>query len=194
MSFLDILILGYSLFIVIGAFCVVSVNNPIYAVVLLILTMLNAASLLLCFGMEYLAFILIIIYVGAISVLFLFVVMMIDINYKKNKGNGFLYGFCGFLLFILIMVFVIKCKYLFFVSVQNFFNWIEVWNGIDLTEISAIGFLVLRPYYLIMAGLLLLLAMLSAISLTMIHSIFVKRQSSYLQLKRDAVVGIYKFL
>lgn len=188
----EIIIGVFSVFIVLGAFCVVSVNNPINAVISLILTMLNAASLLLCFGMEYLAFIIVIIYVGAISVLFLFVVMMIDINDKKTNKNSFIYGLSGFLLFLFIMWYLINYKYLFFINIQNFFSWIEVWNAIDLTEISIIGFLVLRPYYLIMSGLLLLLAMLSAISLTMIHSIFVKRQSSYQQLKRSVILGIAK--
>src|ERR1700754_5221671 len=74
---------------VVSAFMVISARNPVHSVLYLILAFFNSAALFLLMGAEFIAMILVIVYVGAVAVLFLFVVMMLDINFAEMK-EGFL--------------------------------------------------------------------------------------------------------
>ena len=72
-----------------SAFMVISSRNPVHSVLFLILVFFNAAGLFLLTGAEFLAMILVIVYVGAVAVLFLFVVMMLDINFRELRAGAF---------------------------------------------------------------------------------------------------------
>src|SRR5579863_8455292 len=83
-----ILFYVFAAVLVVSATMVVSARNPVHAVLFLILCFFNAAGLFLLLGAEFIAFILVIVYVGAVAVLFLFVVMMLDINFRDLR-QGF---------------------------------------------------------------------------------------------------------
>jgi NADH-quinone oxidoreductase subunit J len=82
---------------------VVSVRNPVYAVLFLILCFFNASGLFLLMGAEFLAFILLIVYVGAVAVLFLFVVMMLDVNFNASKQQFRRYVPIGFAVALVLL-------------------------------------------------------------------------------------------
>ena len=79
----------FSLIAVLSALMVISARNPVHSVLFLILSFVNASGLFVLLGAEFLAMILVVVYVGAVAVLFLFVVMMLDINFVKLR-EGFL--------------------------------------------------------------------------------------------------------
>src|SRR5881296_221892 len=89
---------------VISGALVVANRNPVYSVLFLILTFFNAAGLFILLGAEFLAMILIVVYVGAVAVLFLFVVMMLDINFVEMRQGFLRYLPIGALIGIVLLV------------------------------------------------------------------------------------------
>jgi NADH-quinone oxidoreductase subunit J len=87
LSFIEFLFYFFSTILVLSALTVVSTRNTVHAVMFLVLAFLNAAALFVILGAEFIAMLLIVVYVGAIAVLFLFVVMMLDVDHKKIKGT-----------------------------------------------------------------------------------------------------------
>ena len=170
----------FSAVLVASAIMVVFSKNPVHSVLFLILSFFNAAALFILLGAEFVAMILIIVYVGAVAVLFLFVVMMLDINFAElRRGiNTYLpFGiFLGVILFIELVFLVFQ-------------NWVVPPAGGPalaapapmLTEISntrALGQLIYTHYLYIfqVSGLILLVAMIGAIVLTLRHRPGVQRQ------------------
>src|SRR6476661_8403389 len=102
-------------FIAVGAaFMVISARNPVHSVLYLILTFVNAAGLFLLTGAEFLAMILLVVYVGAVAVLFLFVVMMLDIDFAKLRS-----GFTRNLPFGLLVALVLLAEIVIAVGARN---------------------------------------------------------------------------
>lgn len=170
-----------------SALMVIASRNPVHSVLFLILTFINAAGLFLIVGAEFLAMILIIVYVGAVMVLFLFVVMMLDIDFAEMR-QGFLEylpvgGLVGFiLLFELIMVlgaWVVAPEATSIVAKP-------IPSG-GVTNTEALGRLLYTDYvyYFQAAGMVLLVAMIGAIVLTLHHRPNVKRQDISDQVARD---------
>ena len=155
-----------------SAFMVVISKNPVYSVLFLILAFFNAAGLFVLIGAEFLAMLLVVVYVGAVAVLFLFVVMMLDINFAEMRA-----GFQKYLPLGLIVGGI-----LVFELVAAMYG--DAFNGATLPEASEIantvrlgGVLYTKYIYLFqVAGLILLVAMIGAISLTMRHRPGVRRQ------------------
>ena len=87
MGIADLFFYLFSALVIGSALMVVSARNPVYAVMFLILAFVNAAGLFLLLGAEFLAMVLIIIYVGAVAVLFLFVVMMLDVDFAELRAG-----------------------------------------------------------------------------------------------------------
>src|ERR1700689_1536116 len=83
----NILFYIFAVILLASAAMVVSARNPVHSVLFLILSFFNAAALFLIAGAEFLAMILVIVYVGAVAVLFLFVVMMLDVDFIKLRGG-----------------------------------------------------------------------------------------------------------
>jgi len=155
-----------------SAFMVVISKNPVYSVLFLILAFFNAAGLFVLIGAEFLAMLLVVVYVGAVAVLFLFVVMMLDINFAEMRA-----GFQKYLPLGLIVGGI-----LVFELVAAMYG--DAFKGSTLPEASEIanttrlgGVLYTKYIYLFqVAGLILLVAMIGAISLTMRHRPGVRRQ------------------
>ena len=156
---------------------VITARNPVHAVLFLILAFFNAAGLFVLMGAEFLAMLLVVVYVGAVAVLFLFVVMMLNIDYANMREGfqrhlplGLIVG--GVLLVELLVIFAGPGTT---IGVAD----------VDLTRSNTaqIGDVIYTEYlYLFqLAGMILLVAMIGAITLTMRHREGVKRQSIALQ-------------
>ena len=156
---------------------VITTRNPVHAVLFLILAFFNAAGLFVLMGAEFLAMLLVVVYVGAVAVLFLFVVMMLDIDYANMRE-----GFQRHLPLGLIVGGVLLVELLVIFSGPG--TTIGV-ADVDLTRSNTaqIGDVIYTEYlYLFqLAGMILLVAMIGAITLTMRHREGVKRQSIALQ-------------
>ncbi len=184
----------FAVLAVFSAGMMIVAKNPVHAVLFLILTFFNAAGLFILLGAEFLAMLLVIVYVGAVAVLFLFVVMMLDVDFAelragfiKNAPLGALIG--GILVIELIMVLgfqVIKPN-----AASNLAVPIKVGAG-AVSNTMAIGQVLYTKYvYLFQgAGLILLVAMIGAIVLTLRHKTGVKRQSISAQVARGPATAM----
>nr|UAD89901.1 NADH dehydrogenase subunit 6 [Gracilariopsis chorda] len=188
----------FSSFALLASLMVISLSNAVHSVLFLILVFCNIAGLLLLLGAEFLSFMLLIVYVGAIAVLFLFVVMMLNIKKTSTKLSFFSIGPIGIITFFILFnqllgvfndfdTFGLKQKDLIWIS------WITEHN--NLTNIQAVGkvFYTEYSFLFILSGLILLVAMLGAIILTMHQRTDVKKQKIELQLNRN-FEGSVKFI
>jgi NADH-quinone oxidoreductase subunit J len=176
-----------------AAASVVMAKNPVHAVLFLILAFFNAAGLFVLLGAEFLAMLLVIVYVGAVAVLFLFVVMMLDVDFAelragliKNAPLGALIG--GVLLLELIMV---LATHVVGAPVAGVMAAAPMPGG-DVSNTEALGRLLYTKYVYFFqgAGLILLVAMIGAIVLTLRHKEGVKRQSIAAQVARNPATAI----
>jgi NADH-ubiquinone oxidoreductase chain 6 len=188
----------FSSLAVFSGILVIQARNPVHSVLFLILVFFNAAGLLLLVGLDFFALIFLVVYVGAIAVLFLFVVMMLnikmaEINEKKLRylpiGGvlGFLFLFEVFLIVDndLIPLVKIREKGLLSGAQFQFTDWsIFVKNT---TNIEALGesFYTFYFFYFLLAGIILLVAMIGAIVLTMHKGVHIKRQEIFEQNSRE---------
>lgn len=172
--------------LVASAAMVVSARNPVHAVLFLILAFFNAAGLFLLAGAEFLAMILIIVYVGAVAVLFLFVVMMLDIDFTRLREGFQRYAPAGAAVGLVLLV-----------ELGVVLSGWQVATGAPalraapiaatMTNTEQLGTLLYTHYVLLFqaAGLVLLVAMVGAIVLTHRESTATRRQSIAKQLARD---------
>ena len=171
---------------VVAGLMVVLSKNPVHSVLWLILTFLSASGLFVLLGAEFVAMLLIIVYVGAVAVLFLFVVMMLDIDFAELKGE-----LARFLPLGLVIALVLLT-----VLGMSFTGWqpAEGAAGLRTAPIAdgvwntnAIGAVLYDRYFLAfqLAGLVLLVAMIGAIVLTMRHRRDIKRQDVLKQMWTD---------
>ena len=173
-----------------GLFTVVS-RNPVHSVLWLILAFLSSAGLFVLMGAEFVAMLLIIVYVGAVAVLFLFVVMMLDIDFAELKAEMAKYMPLALLIGIVLLM--------------QFTMAFGVWEANEQAEslrsavtpddeqnTAALGLLLYDKYFLIfqLAGLILLVAMIGAIVLTLRHRTDVKRQNVVAQMHRDPATAM----
>jgi len=179
---------------VVSAAMVIIARNPVHAVLFLILTFFNAAGLFILLGAEFLAMLLVIVYVGAVAVLFLFVVMMLDVDFAelkagfiKNAPVGLLVG--GTVLVELVLLFLARGFGLGLAKTPGA-AMPDPASGISNTE--AIGRLLYTKYAFFFqgAGLILLVAMVGAIVLTLRAREGVKRQSVPAQNARGPATAI----
>jgi NADH-quinone oxidoreductase subunit J len=176
-----------------AAFMVISARNPVHSVLYLILTFFNAAALFLLTGAEFLAMILLVVYVGAVAVLFLFVVMMLDVDFAELKSGALHYAPVGALVGIILAaeLIVVAAGYSFAPRLGT--TVAQPTPDIAVrSNTAALGDILYTDYFFFfqMAGLVLLVAMIGAIVLTLRHKAGVKRQSISAQVARtpaDAV-------
>lgn len=176
---------------VLSGVMVVSARNPVHAVLYLILAFFNAAGLFLLAGAEFLAFMLIIVYVGAVAVLFLFVVMMLDIDFAVLRQGVLRHlplglAVAAVLLSELVMVFAVW---------QHLPRGFKPTPLVDtITNTHALGAVLYTDfaYPFIIAGMILLTAMIGAIMLTLRHRPNVRRQNVAAQNNRNpsAIVSL----
>ena len=175
----------FSIIAVASAFMVISARNPVHAVLFLILTFVNASGLFMLAGAEFLALILIVVYVGAVAVLFLFVVMMLDVDFAQLRQGLLQYAPIGVVVGLVLLLELLLVAGSFVVSPDVAGTAVLPINGaIDNTR--ALGQVLYTRYiYLFQgAGAVLLVAMIGAIVLTLRHKPNVKRQDPIKQVGR----------
>jgi NADH-quinone oxidoreductase subunit J len=187
----------FSVVAVASGVMVVSSRNPVHSVLFLILAFFNAAGLFILLGAEFLAMILVIVYVGAVAVLFLFVVMMLDIDFARLRSGFIRYLPIGMLvgLMLLTELVLIFGSWVFSPQIVGLRAAPLPTGPTTLTNTQALGNLLYTRYVFVfqMAGLVLLVAMIGAIVLTLRQRVGVRRQSIAQQLARrrgDAVVVV----
>ena len=179
----------FSIMAVIGALNVIFQRNPVHSVLWLIFTFFNAAGLFVLLGAEFVAMILVVVYVGAVAVLFLFVVMMLDINVIMIREGFLKYMPIGTVIGVILLVelAIVFDGWTMAPDAQGF----RVLPTPDMDRISnteALGRVMYTDYaYLFQAsGLVLLVAMIGAIVLTMRRRPGVRKQNISEQVNRDA--------
>jgi NADH-quinone oxidoreductase subunit J len=177
---------------VVAGFGVVSARNPVHSVLFLILAFFSAAGLFVLMGAEFLAMLLIVVYVGAVAVLFLFVVMMLDVDFAALRQGFAQYLPIGGAIALILaaeMVFVSAT-----VATQGAAKLSPEANGATagVTNAEAIGRVLYTDYiyFFQAAGLVLLVAMIGAIVLTLRHKPGVKRQVIADQVLRSPRTGM----
>jgi len=178
--------------IVASAFMVISARNPVHAVLFLILAFVNSAGLFVLLGAEFLAMILIVVYVGAVAVLFLFVVMMLDVDFAELRAGVMQYAPVGAAvgLIVLAELAFVFGSWTISPEAQIFTKSPNPIGYVSNTE--ALGRILYTDYvfFFEIAGLILLIAMIGAIVLTLRHKEGVKRQSIYEQVARRPETAI----
>jgi len=174
-----------------SAFMVIASRNPVHSVLFLILAFVNAAGLFLLLGAEFLAMILVVVYVGAFAVLFLFVVMMLDVDFAELR-QGFLdYLPIGALIGLIfaIELLIVLVAWAIGPEVKTA---IAAPTPSDITNTEALGRILYTRYiyFFQAAGLVLLVAMIGAIVLTLRHKPNVRRQSVSAQNARTPATAI----
>ena len=176
----------FSALAVASAFVVISARNPVHSVLFLILAFVNAAGLFILLGAEFLAMILIVVYVGAVAVLFLFVVMMLDVDFAELK-QGFLQylpigGLIGAVALIELVLVVGSWT---FAPADVRVSATPISGGVSNT--AALGQVIYTQYvyFFQIAGFVLLTAMIGSIVLTLRHKVSVRRQDVGEQNRRD---------
>jgi NADH-quinone oxidoreductase subunit J len=178
----------FAVIMVAAAVMVIWAKNPVHAVLYLILAFFNAAGLFVLLGAEFLAMILVVVYVGAVAVLFLFVVMMLDVDFAALRAGFIRYAPLGALIGIIVgleLVMVVLTTVIAPGSLATPSAPIPpVGSGIANTEAIGRVLYTKYAYYFEGAGLILLVAMIGAIVLTLRHKEGVKRQSIAAQVAR----------
>lgn len=176
-----------------AAFKVISSRNPVHSVLFLILTFFNAAALFLLTGAEFLAMILLVVYVGAVAVLFLFVVMMLDVDFGEMKQGALQYAPIGALVGLILAaeLIVVLGGYTFAPELAG--STSRPTPPVDQRHnTAALGDILYTDYlfFFQIAGLVLLVAMIGAIVLTLRHKAKAKRQSVAAQVARTPATAI----
>ncbi len=181
-------------FVCVGAaFMVIAARNPVHSVLFLILAFINAAGLFILLGAEFLAMILVVVYVGAVAVLFLFVVMMLDVDFAELREGFLQYLPVGALVGIILLIELVLVLFGTIVAPESVATGAAPTPPVEeVSNVAAIGALLYTRYifFFQMAGLVLLVAMIGAIVLTLRHKEGVKRQSIAAQVARDPATAV----
>ena len=174
-----------------SAVMVIASRNPVHSVLFLILAFVNAAGLFVLLGAEFLAMILVVVYVGAVAVLFLFVIMMLDVDFAELRQ-----GFLEYLPFGLLIGAIFLAELLLVAGgwaiSPTISKSITAPISSTMTNTEAIGMVLYTRYihYFQLAGIVLLVAMIGAIVLTLRHKANVKRQSIPVQNARGKATAM----
>ncbi len=168
-----------------GLFTVIS-RNPVHSVLWLILAFISSAGLFVLLGAEFVAMLLIIVYVGAVAVLFLFVVMMLDVDFSALKAEMARYMPLALLIGIIILM-QLGLVFGSWHAAESAEGARAAVTPDDAENTAALGLILYDQYFLIfqLSGLILLVAMIGAIVLTLRHRTDVKRQNVLAQMYRD---------
>ncbi|MEY8838808.1 NADH-quinone oxidoreductase subunit J [Cribrihabitans sp. XS_ASV171] len=168
-----------------GLFTVIS-RHPVHSVLWLILAFISSAGLFVLLGAEFVAMLLVIVYVGAVAVLFLFVVMMLDVDFAELKAEMAKYMPLALLIGLVILMQFVMAYGAWEsapLAAQNMAQPVPV----ERHNTEALGVILYDQYFLLfqLAGLILLVAMIGAIVLTLRHRTDIKRQDILAQIYRD---------
>lgn len=185
----------FSSFAILSAIMVSFSKNPMFSALFLILCFFNVSCILFLLELDYLPMIFLIVYVGAVAVLFLFVIMMLNIRLSELKENNFQFFFVAIIfgvIFILEIFFICRSEFHSFLysnvltleyssSLQDIFNFVSSFQ--NMSNMKAIGFLVFYDFYylFILSSMILLLAMVGVIVLTLQKTFSGKQQEISMQ-------------
>ncbi|CAN5518934.1 NADH-quinone oxidoreductase subunit J [soil metagenome] len=174
-----------------SAVMVIASRNPVHSVLFLILAFVNASGLFVLLGAEFLAMLLIVVYVGAVAVLFLFVIMMLDVDFTQLRE-----GFIDYLPFGLLIGFIFLAELLLvaggWVINPNLTKSITAAIPGNVSNTEALGLVLYTKYihYFQLSGMVLLVAMIGAIVLTLRHKVKVRRQDINVQNARTPALAM----
>lgn len=170
-----------------GLFTVIA-RNPVHSVLWLILAFLSAAGLFVLLGAEFVAMLLVIVYVGAVAVLFLFVVMMLDVDFAELKAEMTKYMPLALLIGVVILM-QLGLAFGVWTTAEGVVmaDRPDAIAGGGVHNTQALGLVLYDQYFLLfqLSGLILLVAMIGAIVLTLRHRTDIKRQDILQQMYRD---------
>lgn len=179
----------FGLLAVVAGFKVITSKNPIHSVFYLVIAFINASLLLIMMGAEFLALTFLIVYVGAIAILFLFVVMLLNIRLVEILDNTTRYLPIGLLVAVIFFVEIIEILKSYVVKpnldwIGSSIDFSKIYN---ITNIEALGQLLFTEYFIIflISSLVLLVAMIGAILLTLTHEESVNRQDLFAQVATE---------
>jgi NADH-quinone oxidoreductase subunit J len=180
----------FSVVLIASAVMVVAARNPVHSVLFLILAFFNAAGLFVLLGAEFLAMILVVVYVGAVAVLFLFVVMMLDVDFAELKKGSLQYLPFGALIGLILVAELVMAGSVW--AVKPVATRLAQAMPAGVTNTEALGRILYTDYiyYFQTAGLVLLVAMIGAIVLTLRTRPGVRRQSIAVQNARTAAMAV----
>lgn len=165
--FQTLLFYFFSAVLIGAALGVIFSRNPVHAVMFLVLAFFNSAVLWLLAEAEFLAIVMVLVYVGAVMVLFLFVVMMLDINVEQMKGGLMRYAPLGFLIAAVMVVELLQVVWLRSQSVFTAQGFVAMPEGYSNTKALGAVLYTEHVYAFELAAVVLLLAIIAAITLTM---------------------------
>jgi len=174
-----------------SAFMVIAARNPVHSVLFLILAFVNAAGLFVLMGAEFLAMILIVVYVGAVAVLFLFVVMMLDVDFAQLRAGFLQYLPIGALVGggFLVELLLVATAWIVNPATPSVVA-ARIPTGVSNTEALGLVLYTRYVYYFEAAGMVLLVSMIGAIVLTLRHKPNVRRQNVIEQMARTKETAI----
>jgi NADH-quinone oxidoreductase subunit J len=181
----------FSFILIASAIMVIAARNPVHSVLFLILAFFNAAGLFVLLGAEFLAMILVVVYVGAVAVLFLFVVMMLDIDFADLRRGSLQYLPFGLLVGLILVAELVMASSVWVLKpIAIAAKGAATPPGVTNTE--ALGRILYTDYvyYFQIAGLVLLVAMIGAIVLTLRSRPGVRRQSISAQNARTKAMAV----
>jgi len=187
-SVADIAFYAFSIVVVAAGLMVTVSRNPVHSVLWLILAFISSAGLFILLGAEFVAMLLVIVYVGAVAVLFLFVVMMLDVDFAALKAEMSKYMPLALLIGVILMM-QFGLAYGAWVQAEQAQELRQAVTP-DMAEVEntrALGLIIYDKYMLLfqLSGLILLVAMIGAIVLTLRHRRDIKRQDVLQQMYRD---------
>ena len=173
----------FSFVAILSALTVIIAKNPVHSVLFLILSFVNSSALFILLGAEFLAMILIIVYVGAVAVLFLFVVMMLDINFVKLREGFLKYLPIGSIIGIILLS---ELTIIFWSKKMTSSSLVEYSSSPNFSSIGntkELGLVLYTDYFYLfqISGIILLVAMIGSITLTLRQRKGVKKQNIYKQ-------------
>lgn len=187
MNFNSILLVFFSVSLLYNAFFIVRNENTIYSIFLLVFLFVLSSGLLFLIESEFIALIFLIIYVGAISVLFLFVILMLDLKTNKSSNNKYFYNALILIFFFSVVILILNIFSINYYSNSFLFNFNVNWfYKIEcLTDLSLIGQILYTHYVIqfLILGIILILAIIGVVSLTFNHNILTN-QNIFRQISR----------
>lgn len=181
----------FSAILIASSIMVIGSKNPVHSVLFLILAFFNAAGLFVLLGAEFLAMILVVVYVGAVAVLFLFVVMMLDIDFSELKKGALQYLPFGLLIGLILIAELVTAGSVWVLKPTTVVAKAAA-TPASVTNTEALGRILYTDYvyYFQIAGLVLLVAMIGAIVLTLRSRPGVRRQSIPAQNARTKAMAV----
>lgn len=167
----------FSFILLLSALCVITARNPVHSVLFLILAFFNASALFILLGAEFVGMILAIVYVGAVAVLFLFVVMMLDVDFAGLRKGAMQYVPLGLIIGTVLLAELVFL-YMAWTTADGAHMNLASPSPEDLPNTKALGSVLYTQYIFPfqVSGLILLVAMIGAITLTLRHRSNVRRQ------------------